>query len=92
MMTKTLKDLLEHAESWPREDQDELAEYAREIQARRTGIYTMSDDERAAVGKGLAEADQGKFVSDDVVAEPINATPDEGSLHPWSIRGPRANY
>ena len=68
-MTKALKDLLEHAETWPREDQDELAEYAREIEARRTGIYTMSDDERAAVGKGLAEADQGKFVSDEVVAE-----------------------
>jgi hypothetical protein len=69
MMTKALKDLLEHAETWPREDQDELAEYAREIQARRTGIYTMSDEERAAVGKGLAEADQGKFVPDEVVAE-----------------------
>jgi hypothetical protein len=69
MMTKALKDLLEHAETWPREDQDELAEYAREIQARRTGIYTMSDDERAAVSKGLAEANQGKFVPDEVVAE-----------------------
>jgi hypothetical protein len=64
MMTKTLKDLLERAEMWPREDQDELAEHAREIEARRTSIYTMSDDERAAVDKGLAEADQGKFVSD----------------------------
>jgi hypothetical protein len=69
MMTKTLKDLLENAETWPREDQDELAEYAREIEARRTGVYTMSDDERAAVSKGMAEADQGKFVSDEVVAE-----------------------
>jgi predicted transcriptional regulator len=69
MMTKTLKDLLEHAETWPREDQDELAEYAREIQARRSGIYAMSDKERATVGKGLAEADQGRFVSDEVVAE-----------------------
>jgi hypothetical protein len=69
MMTKTLRDVLAHAETWPREDQDELAEYAREIEARRTGIYTMSDDERAAVAKGLAEADQGAFVSDEVVAE-----------------------
>lgn len=68
-MTKTLRDVLVQAETWPREDQDELAEYAREIEARRTGIYMMSDDERAAVAKGLAEADQGKFVSDEVVAE-----------------------
>jgi predicted nucleotidyltransferase len=69
MMKKTLRDLLAHAETWPREDQDELAEYAREIEARRTGIYRMSDDERAAVNQGMAEADQGKFVSDDVVAK-----------------------
>jgi predicted transcriptional regulator len=68
-MIKTLRELLAHAETWPREDQDDLAEYAREIEARRTGIYTMSDDERAAVAKGLAEADQGNFVSDEVVTE-----------------------
>jgi hypothetical protein len=69
MVTKTLRDVLAHAETWPREDQDELAEYAREIEARRTGVYAMSDDERTAVAKSLAEADQGTFVSDDVVAE-----------------------
>ena len=68
-MIKTLRDLLAHAETWPPEDQDDLAEYAREIEARRTGIYTMSDDERAAVAKGLAEADQDNFVSDEVVTE-----------------------
>jgi hypothetical protein len=68
MMTKMLRDLLAQAESWPRADQEELAEYAREIEARRTGIYTMSDDERTAVRQGMAEADQGKFVPDDVVA------------------------
>lgn len=55
-------------ESRPEEDQEELAEYAREIEARRTGVYTMSDDERAAVRRGLAQADRGGFVPDDVVA------------------------
>jgi predicted nucleotidyltransferase len=69
MMTKTLRDLLANAESWPREDQDELAEYAREIEARRTGVYQMSDGEKAAVSQGMAEADQGKLVSDDLVAK-----------------------
>ena len=61
--------MIEHAETWPREDQEELAEYAREIEARRTGVYIMSDDERVAVGKGLAEADRGEFVSDELIAE-----------------------
>ena len=69
MMTKALTDLIEHAAGWPREDQDELAEYARDIEARRTGIYKLSEDERAAVARGLAEADRAEFVPDEVVAE-----------------------
>ena len=68
-MNKILQDVFEHAANWPQEDQEELAEYAREIEARRTGIYTMSDDERAAVRMGLAEADRGEFVSNDLVAK-----------------------
>jgi predicted transcriptional regulator len=68
MTTKTLKDVLEHAATWPQEDQEELAEYAREIEARRTDVYLMSDGEREAVARGLAEADRGEFVPDDVVA------------------------
>jgi hypothetical protein len=42
-MTNTLRDLLAQAEAWPREDQEELAEYARQIGARRTGVYRMSE-------------------------------------------------
>ena len=68
-MTPMTKRLLEQVESWPEEDQEELAEYAREIEARRTGVYHMSDEERAAMRRGLAEADRGEFVPDEVVAE-----------------------
>jgi predicted transcriptional regulator len=68
-MNKRLQEVFEHAANWPREDQEELAEYAREIEARRTGIYTMSDDERIAVRMGLAEADRGEFVPDDLIAK-----------------------
>ncbi len=68
-MNKILQDVFEHAANWPREDQEELAEYAREIEARRTGMYTMSDDERAAVRMGLAEADRGEFVPDEFIAK-----------------------
>ena len=68
-MNRILKEVIEHAASWPQEDQEELAEYAREIEARRTGAYIMSDDERVAVGKGLAEADRGEFVPDEFVTE-----------------------
>ncbi len=68
-MNKILQEVIAHAETWPVEDQQELAEYAREIEARRTGAYTMSDDERVAVAKGLAEADRGEFVPDEIVTE-----------------------
>ena len=69
MIAKLLKDVLDQAETWPQQDQEELAEYAREIQARRTGAYIMNDEERAAVRRGLAQADRGEFVADEVVAE-----------------------
>jgi hypothetical protein len=69
MTTKTLKDVLNHAATWPREDQEELAEYAREIEARRTGIYELSEEEQMAVAKGIAQADRGEFVPDELVSE-----------------------
>jgi predicted transcriptional regulator len=56
--------VLEDARSWPEEDLQELAEYAREIQARRTGVYIMTDEERVAVREGLEQARRGEFVPD----------------------------
>lgn len=67
MITKTLENLVKHAEAWPREDQEELADYARVIEARRTGLYATSETERRAVTAGLAEADHGTFVDEDTV-------------------------
>ena len=66
-MVRALEDVIKKAENWPREDQEELAEFAREIEARRTSLYAMSDAERAAVSEGMAQADRGVFVPDDVV-------------------------
>jgi hypothetical protein len=68
-MSPSTKKLLEQVETWPEEDQAELAEYAREIEARRTGVYRMSDEDRAAVRKGLAQADRGEFVLDEVISD-----------------------
>jgi hypothetical protein len=48
-MSPSTKKLLERVESWPSEDQDELAEYAREIEARRTGVYRASPEELQAI-------------------------------------------
>ena len=63
------KELLERVESWPIEDQEELADIAREIESRRTGIYRLSDDERAAVRAGLDDARRGDFATDEEIEE-----------------------
>jgi hypothetical protein len=69
MTLKALEDVFRSAKAWPMEDQAELAELAREIEARRTRTYVMSDDERAAVREGLEQADRGEFAPDEIVAE-----------------------
>lgn len=69
-MNAQLKHLLEVAESWSEADQEELIAYAREIEARRSGVYVLSDDERAAIDEALAEADRGELHElDDVFRE-----------------------
>jgi predicted transcriptional regulator len=66
-MSTTAKSLVDRLSSWPAEDIQELEDYARVIEARRTGVYVMSDDERAAVMRGLEQARRGQFVSDEEV-------------------------
>lgn len=51
-MSPAAKSILERVASWPDEDQEELSELAREIEARRTGVYRLSDEERAAIDAG----------------------------------------
>ncbi len=63
-MTKAqIEAVLESVRHWPSEDQEELAELAREIEARRTGVYVLDDEERGAI----AEARDGELASDQQV-------------------------
>jgi predicted transcriptional regulator len=68
-MNPETKTLLEQVESWPQEDQDELAAVAREIESRRSGVYRLSDEERTAVRAGMDAARRGDFVSDEEMEE-----------------------
>jgi hypothetical protein len=68
-MSPGTKTLLERVQSWPEEDQEELAEVAREIESRRGGVYRLSDDERTAVRAGMDAARRGEFVSDQEMDE-----------------------
>ena len=67
-MSPTAKTILQQVASWPEEDQEELAEFAREIEARRSGVYAVSDDERQAIEEALAELDSGKRVPESEMA------------------------
>jgi len=62
-MSPTTKKLLEQVESWPSEDQEELAEYAREIAARRTGTYQATPIELQVID----EAELGAIATDEEV-------------------------
>jgi FMN phosphatase YigB (HAD superfamily) len=59
-MSPSARKILEQAESWPEEDQEELAEYARWIEARRTGVYQLTPEEKAAID----EAEKSGIASD----------------------------
>jgi hypothetical protein len=63
-MSQATKDILQKVAGWPDEDQQELAELAREIEARRTGVYILSEAERVAI----ADARLGAFASDEDAA------------------------
>ena len=67
-MSPATKQILEQVASWPEEDQEELAELAREIQARRSGVYVVSDDERRSIEEALDELNRGERVSESDMA------------------------
>ncbi len=64
-MSSAVNTILERVAAWPEKDQEELAEVAREIEARRTGIYELTPDEEAAIHEGIANLDNGKWVSEE---------------------------
>jgi hypothetical protein len=60
--------ILQLVASGPKEYQEELADLAREIEARRSGVYSVSDDERRAIDEAIAELDGGKRVPESEMA------------------------
>jgi hypothetical protein len=65
MTKEQIEAVLESVRFSPQEDQEELAEHARDIEARRKGVYVMDEEERVAVEAALEQARRGEFVSDD---------------------------
>ena len=66
-MNKRLETLLERVSALPEDAQDELLEHVALIEARQSGVYRLSDEQRAGVRRGLEEMRQGKFATDEEV-------------------------
>ena len=62
-MSPKVKEILQHVASWPEEDQNELAEFAREIEARRTGVYHATPEELQAIDEALGQVARGEVAS-----------------------------
>ena len=68
MKTKKLTEVLERVEAWPAEIQNELAEFALELDAGlKDGEYEPTPEELAGIDRGLRAATEGRFASDSQV-------------------------
>ena len=68
-MIAASKDLLPRIEAWPSEDQEAVAEAARDIEAERTGVYHATAEDLAAIDRGLDDVRRGRFATDEALEE-----------------------
>ncbi len=66
-MNADVKNTLDRVANWPEEDQEELAQVALEIEARRHGVYHATPQELVAIDEALAAVARGEIASDDEV-------------------------
>lgn len=65
MTAKMLKDVMERAESWPKEAQAELAAIAIEIDAGLGGgLYHATAEELKGIDRGIKAAREGRFATE----------------------------
>ncbi len=63
-MNADVKNTLDRVTSWPPEDQEELAQLALEIEARRHGVYHATPEELVAIDEALAAISRGEIATD----------------------------
>jgi predicted transcriptional regulator len=69
MKTDRLAKILERVENWPTYARDELAEIAQEIDAGLGDtVYEPSAGELEGIDRGLRDAAQGRFATDEEIA------------------------
>ena len=68
-MTKLLEQAIAKARELPEEEQDALAAVMLSIADADASSFPLDHETTAAIREGLAQAERGEFVPDDVVAE-----------------------
>lgn len=71
-MSDLIREIGERISDWPDEAIAELLQAIDNIEIKHSLVYRLSDEERAAVREGLAQADRGEFASDERVATFFN--------------------
>ena len=67
-MTKDqIEAVLERVKAWPKDRQEEAVNVLLAIEAE-PDVYVLTDEERADIEAGIAEADRGEFASDEEMA------------------------
>ena len=64
--------MLERVSTWPEKAQDEFVKSVTDIESKHLGVYRLSDEERDAVRRGLADMREGRLASDAEVAAVFN--------------------
>lgn len=59
--------VLERVKTWPLERQEDAAAVLLRMEEVGTELYELSDEERADIVEGLAEAERGEFASQEEV-------------------------
>jgi predicted transcriptional regulator len=68
MTRQGLEILLDRVSTWPEEAQEEFVKSVADIESKHLGVYRLSDEERNAVRRGLADMREGRLASDAEVA------------------------
>ncbi len=66
-MNADLRTMLARAAHWPEEDQEELAQIALEIEARRHGVYHATPEELRAIDEALSAVARGEVAREEEV-------------------------
>ena len=66
-MNADVKHVLSRVAHWPEDDQDELAQIALEIEARRHGLYRATPEELRAIDEAIAAEARGEIASEEEV-------------------------